>query len=97
MSPAQVDLGDSIDFPPLLLLFKSKLRFNELLGSFVMCLGNDMFSVTCRDVFWKARFFLLHSLVRIVSLLELFAFRSVETRDLCSRSIDGCSVVWWGK
>lgn len=64
-----------------LLLFRSKLRLNELLGSIVICLANDMFSITCH-VFRKEQF-LLCSLVGIVFLLELLAFGIVETRDVC--------------
>lgn len=65
-----------------LLLFGSKLRLNELLGSIVICLANDMFSITCRYVFRKEQF-LLCSLVGIVFLLELLAVGIVETSDVC--------------
>lgn len=65
-----------------LLLFRSKLRLNELLGSIVICLTNDMFSITCCYVFRKEQF-LLCSLVGIVFLLELLAVRIVETSDVC--------------
>jgi len=54
-----------------------------MLGSFVICLANDAFTITCHHVFWK-ELFLLCSLVRIVSLLELLVFRIVEKSDyLC--------------